>query len=252
VIEGDWGPGENAFEDRVKRAGKRFVVAHSIVPAVTLVAYVATLFTGPADLRGSVGPAVAAYALIIWVLVVWARRQSLRPGRWVRPASWSGGIAGFFLGSPVLAAAGLLSDESMDWDPGRVIGMIVGALAGGCLLGLFVARSLAQQAKRTLLEPFDDAVVKSAVELPWQARGDRKLSLTIGQDRVTLRGNYGELRGFTKSHPLNVITEARQVVDDHGGAAVRIVAAGDELVFPTDEPDKVLRALRERSRAVTR
>ena len=173
---GDWGPGKNAFDDRVKRAGKRFVVAQTIMPVATVVAFAVAIFTEPADMREACVSAAVVYALVVWALVAWARRQALRPGQWVGAASWSGGITGIFLGAAVLAAMG--RSEQVGGNVDRVLGLVV--LIGCFLVSLFGARTLARQAKRTLLEPFDDALVRSPVELPWQARGDGKLSLTIG------------------------------------------------------------------------
>jgi MFS family permease len=249
---GDWGPGTAAFEERARKAGKQFVLAHSVVPVVALVAYIVFLVIDRDDLGTSIAPAIVIYALLVLLVVRWARRQGRRPGRWVAAASWSGGIAGFFLGSPLITVSGVFDDVAGSLNVGRILGVIVGTLAGGCLIGLFVARSLATRAKRTLLEPLDDAVIRSGVELPWQARGDRKLSLIIGTDRITLCGNYGEQRRFTMAHALAMVTEAGQVVDEQGRPALRVLAAGEEWIFPTDESDQILHALRERTGALRR
>ena len=124
---------------------------------------------------------------------------------------------------------------------------------------------VADQARRAVLEPYTPELADSLVEVPWRARGARKLELVVGTDRITLTGSKGRFRTVRPMVALNVVGTVEQVmvarratlpvpgvgelrVTVTPGPAVRITVPPGEWIVPTDNGREIAKLVARRKK----
>lgn len=251
----DRASGAPTIDRRVRMAAARLVPALCLMPLLALVVDVAAALSAGLGLV-SVLPTCALFGAGIVACLLYARRTLLRPVGWDTAATVMGCLSGL-VGGP---AAGL----SLSWTTGSPYGVVAGMVAG-LALGYVVPRTLARRARAALLGPYDQALADSPVEVPFFARGDRRLVLVAGPAMVLLRGDYGKATFFryrrdvrtVRSVSVTTLPSDERVtmagvrrpvrVRLRAGEAVRLQFDDDAWTLPTDLAAQAAALLRRRS-----